>query len=67
MGAHSLGGAKPENSGYKGKWTGPANAGFSEIYYKNMISNLIQWKNVVSINISTFLYFNTLYMIMNTL
>jgi hypothetical protein len=55
MGAHSLGGAKPENSGYKGKWTGPANAGFSEIYYKNMISNLIQWKNVVSINISALL------------
>jgi len=46
MGAHSLGGAKAENSGYKGKWTGPDNAGFSELFYTNMISKDIKWTNV---------------------
>jgi hypothetical protein len=51
MGAHSLGGAKAENSGYKGKWTGPDNAGFSELFYTNMISKDIKWTNVVSINL----------------
>jgi hypothetical protein len=51
MGAHSLGGAKAENSGYKGKWTGPANAGFSELFYTNMISKDNKWTNVVSINV----------------
>ena len=48
MGAHSLGGAKAENSGYRGKWTGPSVAGFSEIYYSTMLASNITWKNVVS-------------------
>jgi hypothetical protein len=51
MGVHSLGGARPENSGYRGKWTGPGNAGLSEIYYTNMVSSGIKWTNVVSINV----------------
>ncbi len=38
MGVHSLGGAKVTNSGYKGKWTGKSNFGFSEAYYSNMVS-----------------------------
>jgi len=46
MGAHSLGGALGQNSGYKGKWTGRNNAGFSEVYYTNMISSGIKWLNV---------------------
>jgi hypothetical protein len=50
MGAHSLGGALGQNSGYKGKWTGRNNAGFSEVYYTNMISSGIKWLNVVSIH-----------------
>jgi len=50
MGAHSLGGAKAENSGYRGKWTGRSNAGFSEIFYTNMISSGIKWTNIVRIN-----------------
>ncbi len=50
MGAHSLGGAKAENSGYRGKWTGRNNAGFSEIFYTNMISSGIKWTNIVRIN-----------------
>ncbi len=51
MGVHSLGGAKAENSGYKGKWTGRNNAGFSEVYYTNMVSSGIKWTNAVSINV----------------
>ncbi len=51
LGAHSLGGARAENSGYKGKWTGAINAGFSELFYTNMISKGIKWTNVVSIYI----------------
>ena len=47
MGAHSLGGASPKNSGYKGRWTAAASNGFSELFYTNMISNAIQWTNVV--------------------
>jgi hypothetical protein len=47
MGAHSLGGAKAENSGYRGKWTGPQNVGFSEVYYLNMINATNKWINVV--------------------
>jgi len=38
MGAHSLGGADPANSGYNGKFTGPYNSGFSEIYYKQLLN-----------------------------
>ena len=48
MGAHSLGGAKAENSGYRGKWTGPSNAGFSEVYYNIMLSSNITWINLAS-------------------
>ena len=48
MGAHSLGGAKPDNSGYAGKWTGPQNPGFNELYYLNMVNTTNVWTNVVS-------------------
>jgi len=48
MGAHSIGGAFPFNSGYSGKWTGFQNRGFSEVYYKIMIDPSISWNNVVS-------------------
>ena len=49
MGAHSIGGAFPTNSGYNGKWTGPQNQGFSELFYANMINASITWTNNVSI------------------
>ena len=48
MGAHSFGGAFPENSGYAGKWTGPNNVGVSEVYYSNMIDPTITFTNAVS-------------------
>ena len=48
MGAHSLGGASRANSGYQGKWTGPQNPGFNELFFKNMIDPAITWTNVVS-------------------
>ncbi len=47
MGAHSLGGAQRNNSGYAGKWTGPHNSGFNELYYLNMINATNKWTNVV--------------------
>jgi hypothetical protein len=47
MGVHSLGGAQAANSGYRGKWTGVQNAGFSEVYYLNMINATNKWINVV--------------------
>ena len=50
MGAHSLGGAKANNSGYRGKWTGAANPGFSELFYYHMLNSSISWKNVVGIS-----------------
>ena len=48
MGAHSFGGAKTTNSGYNGKWTGSQNNGLSEVYFSNMISSDITWKNTVN-------------------
>ena len=48
MGAHSIGGAFPFNSGYSGKWIGKQNQGFSEIFYKNMLDSSITWTNMVS-------------------
>ena len=48
MGAHSFGGAKTANSGYNGKWTGSQNNGLSEVYFSNMISSDITWKNTVN-------------------
>ena len=48
MGAHSLGGAQPINSGYAGKWTGPQNPGFNELYYLNMVNTTNVWTDVVS-------------------
>jgi hypothetical protein len=47
MGAHSLGGAQRNNSGYAGKWTGPQNSGFNELFYLNMINATNKWTNVV--------------------
>ena len=36
-GAHSIGGAKPENSGYKGLWGDPKNQGiFNSDYFRNI-------------------------------
>ncbi len=49
MGAHSLGGAKRENSGYAGKWTGPQNPGFNELFYLNLINATNKWTNRVNI------------------
>ena len=49
MGAHSIGGAHAENSGYRGKWTGPLNAGFSEVFYTQMVNSSIKWRNVVRV------------------
>lgn len=49
MGAHSLGGAKPENTGYKGKFTGKSNHGLTEIFYSQMVDNSTKWKNVVGV------------------
>ena len=48
MGAHSLGGAQPINSGYAGKWTGPQNPGLNELYYLNMVNTTNVWTDVVS-------------------
>lgn len=45
MGAHSFGGAKSTNSGYNGKWTGSQNNGLSEVFFTNMLSSAITWKN----------------------
>ena len=47
MGVHSLGNAMFENSGYRGKFTGKSNNGFSEIYFNQMLNNNTKWKNVV--------------------
>ena len=47
MGAHSLGGAHLSNSGYQGKWSGPQNIGFNELYYLNMVNPRNKWINVV--------------------
>ena len=52
LGVHSLGGAHDENSGYRGKFTGKSNNGFSEIYYSQMLNKTAKWKNVVC-NIGT--------------
>ena len=49
MGAHSLGGALPTNSGYAGKWTGGQNPGFNELFYLNMVNATNKWVNTVSI------------------
>lgn len=39
-GAHSIGSAKPENSGYDGMWGDPANQGiFNNDYFKNVMAH----------------------------
>jgi hypothetical protein len=58
MGAHSLGGAHPENSGYQGKWTGLQNRGFNELYYLNMINATNKWLNVVRSGLTQIFIFN---------
>ena len=50
MGAHSLGAAFPENSGYRGKWTGSQNHGVSEIFYSNMVHPDIEYTNLVRLD-----------------
>ena len=60
MGAHSLGGASKANSGYQGKWTGPRDPGFNELFFKNMIDPAITWTNVVS-NLNCFESFPLLF------
>lgn len=38
MGAHTIGSAKVENSGYKGTWSAPGNEGvFDNDYYKQLL------------------------------
>jgi|FrelakmetLWP11LW_1041352.scaffolds.fasta_scaffold202626_1 hypothetical protein len=48
MGAHSIGGAHKENSGYKGTWTPTDQRVFDERYYYNMINRTNTWENIVS-------------------
>lgn len=43
MGAHGLGGAHRNFSGYAGKWTGPQSPGFSEAFYMNFINKTSTW------------------------
>ena len=56
MGAHRLGGARRENSGYFGKFTAKYLSGFSEEFYKNILDQTKSWPNLVS-RIIIFLYF----------
>ena len=49
MGAHTLGEAEKENTGYDGEWTPGEENVFDNKYYKNMMqSSGIVWTAVVS-------------------
>lgn len=46
LGAHTLGGAAQKHSGYEGVWIPGEELVFNEKFYRNMISDHIQWLNV---------------------
>ena len=46
MGAHNLGSAVVNNSGYDGKWIGKSNGGISEYFYTLMIAPNVTYTNV---------------------
>ena len=47
MGAHTLGGAAPPDSGYAGPWVpGPGEFAFDNVYYRSMIDANINWAAV---------------------
>lgn len=49
MGAHTLGSAKVENSGYKGQWSSKGKEGvFDNDYYREMLSR--GWGPDLSVN-----------------
>lgn len=49
MGAHTLGRAHVENSGYEGTWSGPGSEGvFDNDYYKQMLTR--GWGPQLSVN-----------------
>lgn len=49
MGAHALGGAKRENSGYHGNWTTGETNRFNPGFYKLMLRDSMNFSNVVSL------------------
>ena len=48
MGAHTLGGARRQNSGYIGLWIAGGQDVFDNRYYSIMTDNAITWVNQVS-------------------
>ena len=48
LGAHSLGSASKENSGYEGPWNPINSHSFSNTYYRMMIDPKMSWRQVVS-------------------
>ena len=48
LGAHSLGSASKENSGYEGPWNPINSHSFSNTYYTMMIDPKMNWRQVVS-------------------
>lgn len=49
MGAHSLGRADRQNSGYSGTWTTDAGQLFNNEYYQLLINTDLTFNNVVSV------------------
>ena len=49
MGAHTLGGAEQENSGYQGAWVSGGTSHFNNKYYELILDSSLTFENVVSI------------------
>ena len=56
LGAHSLGSASKENSGYEGPWNPINSHSFSNTYYRMMIDPKMSWRQVVSLCTLFYLY-----------
>jgi hypothetical protein len=48
MGAHTLGGAEPENSGHEGDFVEEEANRFNNKFYQNMFDKEVAWNQVVS-------------------
>ena len=54
MGAHTLGIAQTENSGYDGTWDETGRGKFRNKYYQLMLDQSVEWTNVVSLFLKEF-------------
>ena len=58
MGAHSLGNAHKQDSGYSGTWTTGSGAAFNNEYYQLLINSDLTFSNVVGVQFQVLEYFD---------